>query len=211
MITSTNARSLIKANMPVVCSDNGLLSVVEHLEGTDVIKLAKDIYGQHHYIPLGWVDRVDDQVHLDRTGVEAVMAWSKTAAPAQPDAPPDTVPHHVNSVDATIGQPIVDRVKARQRELEAALAALPADHVRARVDLEVALSAIGELLTGDLTHVPPVVVTSMNLWLENNKHLAESAVDPADAAIDPAPAANHPPGPFANPFYSTSHLPPLAR
>jgi hypothetical protein len=88
----------------------------------------------------------------------------------------------LNSSDATMGQPIVARVMARKHELEAALEAVPAEDLRARGDIELALTSIGELLTGDLTNVPQVVTAEMNGWLEANKHLAESAVV---AVIDP--------------------------
>ena len=82
---------------------------------------------------------------------------------------------HVNPVDATVGQPMLARVTTRKQELEAALEALPAEDVRARSDIELALTTINELLTGDLEHIPAVVVADMNRWLERNKHLAEQA------------------------------------
>ena len=157
MLNSINAKNLIKEHMPVVGSDNGQIAVVDHLEGTDVIKLAKDSAGQHHYIPLTWVDSVDDKVHIDRTADQVLKEWSKTPPSAKPGAKDRAAPRQVNSVDATAGQPIVTRVLARKRELEAALAALPAGDVRTRSDIEVALSAITQLLTGDLTNVPPTV------------------------------------------------------
>jgi hypothetical protein len=188
MLNTVNAKDLIKENMPVVCSDDDFLAIVDHLEGTDVIKLAKDSEGEHHYIPLTWVDAVDDKVHIDRTGRQAMKEWSKTPPAgkftARPTAPAPG--HHVNSVDATMGQPIVARVMARKRELEAARARLPAGDVRARMDLDLALSTVTELLTGDLKHVPAMVAADMNRWLENNKHLAESAVDPVEPVVDPA-------------------------
>jgi hypothetical protein len=71
---------------------------------------------------------------------------------------------------------------ARKRELEAVLAALEAEEARERGDLELALSTIGELLTGDLEHVPAVVTRNMSRWLEATKHIAESAVV---AVVDP--------------------------
>ena len=82
---------------------------------------------------------------------------------------------HVNSVDATIGQPLIARVMARKAELESLLAALPSDDVRTRGDITLALTTIEQLMTGDLEHVPAVVAADMNRWLEHNKHLAESA------------------------------------
>ena len=71
--------SKIKPHMPVVCSKNGQFAVVDHMEGTDTIKLAKDDKGQHHYIPLSWVRSVDDKIHVDRTGDEAMRDWSTMA------------------------------------------------------------------------------------------------------------------------------------
>jgi hypothetical protein len=89
---------------------------------------------------------------------------SETAAPE---------PSHLNSVDATTGQPIVARVMARKAELEALLAALPETELQARSDINLALVTVGDLMTGDLTRVPHVVAVDMNRWLERNKHLAE--------------------------------------
>ncbi len=66
--------SKIKEHMPVVCSNNGQFGVVDHLEG-DQIKLTKDAQGQHHYIPQSWVTRVDDKVHVDRPGDQAMREW----------------------------------------------------------------------------------------------------------------------------------------
>jgi len=68
--------SKIKADMPVVCSENGQFAVVDHMEGKDSIKLTKDKSGQHHYIPLSWVKSVDDKVHIDRPGDQAMRDWS---------------------------------------------------------------------------------------------------------------------------------------
>jgi hypothetical protein len=78
MLDSETAQTLIKPHMPVVCSNNGQFAVVDHLEGQDQIKLAKDTSGQHHYIPLSWVTAVDDKVHVDRPGSQAMREWSTT-------------------------------------------------------------------------------------------------------------------------------------
>jgi len=201
---STTAQRLIHENMPVLGSDHGQLAVVDHLEGDAAIKLTKDGSGQHHYIPLAWVTSVDDAVHVDRTGYEVMQAWATSpealiagGSGAMPvlrdDVPPgetlDDLPvlaagHTVNSVDATVGQPLVERVQARKAELEAALAAIPETDIRARDPIELALSTVAGLLTGDLKHVPAVVASDLNLWLERHKHLAERAIDSAGA---PAP------------------------
>jgi hypothetical protein len=66
----------IKPKTPVVCSNNGQFAVVDHMEGTDTIKLAKDDKGQSHSIPLKWVTKVDDKIHIDRPGAQAMKEWS---------------------------------------------------------------------------------------------------------------------------------------
>ena len=65
----------IKPHMPVVCSKNGQFAVVDHIDGKD-LKLTKDKQGVHHYIPLDWVKSVDDKVHIDRPGDQAMKEWS---------------------------------------------------------------------------------------------------------------------------------------
>ncbi len=69
----------IKPNMPVVCSNDGQFGEVDHLEGKDSIKLKKDKSGQHHFIPVSWVKTVDDKVHVDRPGEEAMRQWKTDA------------------------------------------------------------------------------------------------------------------------------------
>ena len=70
----------IKEHMPIVCSDNGQFGTVDKVEG-EMIKLTKDQQGQHHWIPTSWVKSVDDKVHVDRPGAQAMKEWS-SAAPA---------------------------------------------------------------------------------------------------------------------------------
>lgn len=67
--------SEIKPNTPVVCSQGGQFAVVDHVEGKDSIKLAKDEHGKHHLIPLQWVTQVDNAVHVDRPGAQAMREW----------------------------------------------------------------------------------------------------------------------------------------
>ena len=68
----------IKEHMPVVCSEGGQFATVDHMDG-DFIKLTKDQQGQHHWIPTTWVTSVDDKVHVDRPGKQAMQEWSSTA------------------------------------------------------------------------------------------------------------------------------------
>jgi len=64
--------------MPVVCSKDKQFATVDHVEGTDAIKLTRDDRGEHHFIPMNWVTRVDDKVHVDRPGDQAMREWSTT-------------------------------------------------------------------------------------------------------------------------------------
>ena len=66
----------IKPHTPVVCSNDGQFAEVDHMEGTNCIKLKRDDQGEHHYIPLSWVKFVDDKVHVDRSGEQAMQEWS---------------------------------------------------------------------------------------------------------------------------------------
>ncbi len=69
----------INPDAPVVCSKNGQFATVDHMEGSDTIKLKKDKHGQHHFIPLSWVTKVDDKVHIGRPGEKAMKEWSTSA------------------------------------------------------------------------------------------------------------------------------------
>jgi hypothetical protein len=67
--------------MPVVCSEGGQFAVVDHMSSDNrTIKLAKDESGEHHYIPVTWVTKIDDAVHVDRPGPQAMREWSTEAA-----------------------------------------------------------------------------------------------------------------------------------
>lgn len=74
-MVSTNQ---IKPDLTVVCLNNFPLATVDHMEGGSTIKLKKDKEGQHHYIPLSWVSKVDDKIHIDRPRDQAVKEWSTT-------------------------------------------------------------------------------------------------------------------------------------
>lgn len=76
---NTNA---IRPHMPVVCSKNKQFATVDHVEGQNAIKLTRDGSGEHHFIPLNWVTSVDDKVHIDRPGDEAMQQWTTTAPQA---------------------------------------------------------------------------------------------------------------------------------
>ena len=70
----------IREHMHVHSSDGHHVGRVDHVKG-DQIELAKmDLaaMGKHHYIPLSWVDQVeDDKVVLSVTQDEAKAHWSE--------------------------------------------------------------------------------------------------------------------------------------
>jgi hypothetical protein len=78
MLDSNTAKELIKPHMTVVGSEDSDVGTVDHIEGWSAIKLNKDESGDHHYIPLSWVAAVDDKVHIDRPGSQAMREWSTT-------------------------------------------------------------------------------------------------------------------------------------
>lgn len=71
--------SQIREHMEVVGSDGRHVGTVDHMEGQDKIKLTKDdrlAGGEHHLIPLDWVDRVDTSVHLSRSSLRVMEEWT---------------------------------------------------------------------------------------------------------------------------------------
>lgn len=68
---------LIIEHMDVVSSDGKTVGVVDHMDGTDRIKLTKTSSpdGQHHFIPLAWVDHVDTHVHLNKAEAGVRSSW----------------------------------------------------------------------------------------------------------------------------------------
>ena len=70
--------SQIMEHMEVVGSDVEHVGTVDHMEGSDRIKLTKDDSsdGKHHMIPLDWVDSIDgDSVVLSKPAAEAMRSW----------------------------------------------------------------------------------------------------------------------------------------
>ena len=72
----------IKEHMEVLGSDGQHVGTVDYLEGSSDIKLTKSdptSGGQHHLVPLAWVDHVDKHVHLNRSSTDVQTRW-RTAA-----------------------------------------------------------------------------------------------------------------------------------
>ena len=75
-------RESIQGHMDVVGSDGQHIGTVDHMEGANAIKLTKGdtaAGNKHHLIPVDWVVKVDQKVHLSKSSVEAKAQW-KTAA-----------------------------------------------------------------------------------------------------------------------------------
>ena len=67
----------IKEHMEVIASDGQTVGTVDHMEGSDRIKLTRQSsgHGHHHIIPLAWVDHVDAHVHLSKTADFVAQNW----------------------------------------------------------------------------------------------------------------------------------------
>jgi hypothetical protein len=75
--------SEIRAHMEVVGSDGQHVGTVDCIEN-DVVKLAKndpESGGQHHTIPLEWVESIDgNEVRLNKLSDEAQAEWAETSS-----------------------------------------------------------------------------------------------------------------------------------
>jgi len=71
----------IQPHMSVISSCGCTMGKVDHIEG-NAIKLTKNDSpdGQHHFIPMGWVDHVDNHVHLRKNSEETKAGWKSDAA-----------------------------------------------------------------------------------------------------------------------------------
>lgn len=66
----------IRNGMQVLGSDGGMIGTVTGTEGDRIaVKSAGEQGGDHHHVPLEWIARVDDHVHLDRTAATAWDSW----------------------------------------------------------------------------------------------------------------------------------------
>jgi hypothetical protein len=71
----------IKEHMDVIASCGKKIGVVDRAEGAAIKLTKKDSPdGQHHFIPVGWVERVDSHVHLNKNSMETEQNWKSVAA-----------------------------------------------------------------------------------------------------------------------------------
>ena len=67
----------IAEHLPVLASEGSQIGTVDHYDG-ERIKLSKSDSpdGQHHFIPLSWIDHVDTHVHLNKTPADVQSGWT---------------------------------------------------------------------------------------------------------------------------------------
>jgi hypothetical protein len=73
------AAGQIREHMEVVSADDHHVVKVDHVLGNEIELAKMDLQsgGHHHRIPMSWVERVDDKVHLNLTRDMAKERWQK--------------------------------------------------------------------------------------------------------------------------------------
>ncbi|MHB8529242.1 MAG: DUF2171 domain-containing protein [Caulobacteraceae bacterium] len=69
----------IREDMEVVSSDDKHVGKVDHVLGSEIELAKMDTQSglHHHKIPMTWVERVDDKVHLNCTRDDAKDRWER--------------------------------------------------------------------------------------------------------------------------------------
>jgi hypothetical protein len=83
----TNAEdraAAIRPHMEVVTSCGCTVGTVDCVENGGVVKLTRrdSADGRHHFVPMAWVDRVDDHVRLSADADQVRRAWQADFARA---------------------------------------------------------------------------------------------------------------------------------
>ena len=75
-LTTTELTASILEGATVYGADDHKVGKVDHVQG-DQIKLTKNDSpdGQHHLIPLAWVAKVHDHIHLNKDHKEVQSQW----------------------------------------------------------------------------------------------------------------------------------------
>jgi hypothetical protein len=95
---------------------------------------------------------------------------TETTTRADPPGASDTTE---NSTDASRRQPLALRAQKRVAELETLALELPAGDML-RSEIELALSSVSGLLTGNLDKLAETTSVGLDRWLESNKHLGQT-------------------------------------
>lgn len=72
----------INEHMEVIGSDGAHVGTVDCTKDEDKIVLTKGdpkSGGQHHVIPISWVDHIDTHVHLNKSSKDAFARWQAAA------------------------------------------------------------------------------------------------------------------------------------
>lgn len=71
----------IREHMKVIASCGTTVGVVDGVEGSSIKLTRKDsLDGQHHFVPVTWVDHVDTHVHLTRNSVDTQKSWQSDSS-----------------------------------------------------------------------------------------------------------------------------------
>ena len=71
----------VRKHMNVIASCGKKVGVVDQVEGSAIKLTKKDSPdGQHHFIPVAWVERVDSHVHLTKNSQQTEESWKSDAA-----------------------------------------------------------------------------------------------------------------------------------
>lgn len=69
----------IHKHMDVIAACGQRVGVVDRLDGTTIQLTRRDSPdGRHHFIPVGWVERIDDRVHLTHSVADIWQDWLRT-------------------------------------------------------------------------------------------------------------------------------------
>ena len=82
--------SKIQEHMDVIAADGEKIGKVDHMQDGK-IKLTKNDSpdGQHHLVPLEWIDHIDAHVHLNKTLGDIRASTQGKASVSATDAVPD--------------------------------------------------------------------------------------------------------------------------
>ena len=76
----------IRENMQVLGSDGGVVGRVDKVDGERIKLNREPARGPHHFVPLAWIARVDEHVHLDRDSGTARNGWTAESVATGPAA-----------------------------------------------------------------------------------------------------------------------------
>jgi hypothetical protein len=71
----------IREHMEVLGADGAHVGVVDRVQGSHGIKLTRSdplSEGEHHLVPLDWIDHVDSHVHLNKDASELLALWKQS-------------------------------------------------------------------------------------------------------------------------------------